>query len=107
MADEELVPRDEARAALAARRELGEEFDDALVESFARRIEQRLAAQKSKPAKRTRTEDERGASFVLAIVSLGTGIPITAIAVAAEGLAGLVVVWAGIVLLNVLFARLR
>ncbi len=105
MADEELVPREEARAALAARGELGEEFDDALVESFARRIEQRLEARQ--PTKRPRTEDERGTSFVLALVSLGTGIPITAIATSAEGLPGLVVVWAAIVLINVLFARLR
>jgi hypothetical protein len=39
---EEIVSREEARATLSARRELGEEFDDALVESFARRVEERL-----------------------------------------------------------------
>jgi hypothetical protein len=105
MADEELVPRDEARAALAARRELGEEFDDALVESFARRIEQRLETRPA--AKPQRTEDERGMSFVVALVSLGTGIPITAIALSNGGLPALLIAWAGIVLVNVVMARLR
>ena len=35
------------------------------------------------------------------------GIPITAIAVTQAGLPGLIVAWAGIVLVNVLFARSR
>jgi hypothetical protein len=102
MADE-LVSREEARAALEARRELGDGFDDAIVESFARRVEERLKA----PARTKRTTDERGMSLALAIVSIGCGIPITAIAISGAGLAGLIVAWAGIVLLNVLFARLR
>jgi hypothetical protein len=100
---EEIVPRDDVRAALAARKELGDDFDDALVESFARRVEERL--KHGRPARRT--TDERGMSLALAIISIGCGIPITAIAVTAAGLAGLIVAWAGIVLLNVLFARLR
>jgi hypothetical protein len=100
---EEIVPREDARAALAARRELGEEFDDALVESFARRVEERLNARA--PARRT--ADERGMSLALAIISLGCGIPITAIAVLNAGLAGLAIAWAGIVFVNVFFARLR
>ena len=100
---EQIVPRDEAEAVLAARRELGDGFDDALVESFARRVEERLRA----PAPAKRTTDERGMSLALAIVSIGCGIPITAIAISGAGLAGLIVAWAGIVLLNVLFARLR
>ncbi len=101
MAEEELVPRDEARATLAARRELGEEFDDQLVESFARRIEERLKTRQ--PARRS--EDERGMSFVVALVSLGTGIPITAIALSNGGLPALLVAWVGIVLVNLVVAR--
>jgi hypothetical protein len=100
---EEIVPREEARAALAARRELGEDFDDALVETFARRVEERL--RHGAPA--NRTESERGMVLALALVSIGCGIPITAIAISGAGLAGLAVAWAGIVLLNVFFARLR
>jgi hypothetical protein len=100
---EELVPRDEARAALAARRELGDDFDDALVEAFAGRIEERLHTRR--PA--MKPNEERGMSLALAIVSVACGIPITAIAISGAGVPALVVAWAGIVLVNVLFARLR
>jgi hypothetical protein len=100
---EEIVSREDTRAALAARRELGEDFDDALVESFAQRIEQRLKA--PPPAKRT--TDDKGMSLALALVSIGCGIPITAIALNLGGVPALAIVWAGIVFVNVWFARLR
>ena len=103
MADGQVVTPEDVRATLTARRELGSDFDDALVESFARRVEERLKT--GRPERRT--TDERGMVLALAIVSLGCGIPITAIAVTQAGLAGLVVAWAGIVLVNVLFARSR
>jgi len=43
--------------------------------------------------------------WVVAIVSLGTGIPITAIAGALGGLPGILIVWIGIVALNVAYSR--
>ena len=48
-------------------------------------------------------KQERNQSFVLGIVSLGTGIPITAIAATnvEPGLLGVAVAWAGIVGVNV------
>ena len=100
---EEIVPRDEVRATLAARRELGEDFDQALVEQFARRVEERL----KRPTPARRSQEDKGMSLALAIVSLGCGIPITAIAISGAGVVGLAFAWIGIVLLNVLFARLR
>src|SRR5512141_648590 len=99
MAEEQIVAREDVRATLTARRELGSDFDDALVESFAQRVEERLKTRR--PARRS--TDERGMVLALAIISLGCGIPITAIAVSSAGLAGLAVAWAG----NVLFARSR
>ncbi len=103
MAEQHIVAREDARATLTARRELGSDFDDALVESFAQRVEERL---KARPPER-RTTDERGMVLALAIVSLGCGIPISAIAVTQAGLPGLIVAWVGIVLVNVVFARSR
>lgn len=41
--------------------------------------------------------------FVLAIVSLSVGIPLTAIAAGTNGLAGLIIAWIGIVLVNVVY----
>ncbi len=45
--------------------------------------------------------------FVLAIVSVVLGIPLTAISSATVGLPGLLVVWTGIVLVNFFYGRSR
>jgi|SRR5215210_2723784 len=95
---EELVPRDEASAALQARRELGPEYEDELVEAFARRIEQRVA---STPAPARDRSHETG----IAIVSLLAAIPLIAIAGNFGGLAGIVAVCIALVLVNVVTRR--
>ena len=46
-------------------------------------------------------------TFVLAIVSIALGIPLTAIASGTAGFAGLLVAWVGIVLVNIVYARTR
>jgi hypothetical protein len=102
---EELVPRDDARAALAARRELGADFEDELVEAFVEKVEKALAKRGSRDL--AAEEDRRGMSMVVAFVSLGTGIPITAIALSNGGLPALIVAWIGIFLVNVVVARAR
>jgi hypothetical protein len=43
--------------------------------------------------------------FVLAIVSLGVGVPLTAIGAGVSGLPGLLIVWIGIVLVNLVYGR--
>lgn len=45
--------------------------------------------------------------FVLAIVSLGIGVPLTAIAGGISGLAGLLLAWVGIVLVNLVYGWTR
>ena len=45
--------------------------------------------------------------FVLAIVSLGVGVPLTAIGSGTAGLPGLLVVWIGIVLVNLAYGWSR
>jgi hypothetical protein len=102
MADEPLVPRDELTAALAARRELGEEFEPQLVEAFAERIERRLAERKPVAEK---SPQQSGQQFVLALASIGMGIPISAVALEKGGLLGLLIAWTGIVLVNWVFSR--
>ena len=102
MADEPLVPREDLQASIEARRELGLEHEPELIDSFVERIEQRLAKRPSStPARR----GGREGSFVLALVSLGIGIPLTAIALSNGGLAALLVVWLGIVLVNLGYQR--
>ena len=89
---ERLVPRDEAHAALEARRELGPGYEDELVERFAERIEARLREQA--PAK----TNEQSAAVV--IVSLLAAIPLIAIAGGTVGLAGVIAVCTALVLVN-------
>lgn len=89
---EQLVPRDEARAALEARRELGPDYEDQLVERFAERLETRL--RERAPAK---TNEQSTATV---IVSLLTAIPLIAIAGGTVGLAGVIAVCTALVLVN-------
>ena len=96
-----LVPRDEARATLAARHELGADFEDELVDRFVEKVEQRLETRYGKAARR-----EGDKPFNLAVVSIIFGIPLTAIAGGVAGLAGLMIAWIGLVLINVVFRKL-
>ena len=96
--------RQDLAATLGARREMGPEYDEALAEGFLERLDRRLearveAAVEQRAPAQAPTDDGGATSFILGVVSLGTGIPITAIA-SGEGLAGLVVAWAGIVGVN-------
>lgn len=106
--------REELEAALGARRELGRDYEDALVESFLDRIDRRVderartAVERSAP-RRAAAPAQTGPplQFVLGVVSLGTGIPITAIAGSTAGTGGLLLAWTGIVGVNVAHALSR
>ena len=74
-------------AALAARHDLGLEYHDAVAASLADRVEE-MVCQRSNDLIRGSESDRivryeesrgRGQRFILAIISLGAGIPITAI----------------------------
>jgi urease accessory protein UreF len=96
------LPRGDLAASLAARRELGPDYDAAFVEAVAERIQEATATRR-----RMSTETEKGERAVavtVACVSLGVSIPVTAIAAVQAGLAGLVVVWLAIAVINVAFA---
>ncbi len=105
-----LARRQELDAALAARRDLGADYEPALVESFLSKMENQIDARvDARVAARTRTlravdQSAGWRQAILGFVSLGTGIPITAIAATQADLAGVVVSWAGIVGVNVAHA---
>jgi hypothetical protein len=104
--------RDESEAVLAARAELGDAYDAQLAESFADRIEQVVEARVEArtgsnldPRTAARLAREAGnRQMILGMVSLGTGIPITAISASITDLPGVIVAWAGIVGVNVAHA---
>lgn len=103
--------RRDVEAALAARQELGPEYDDHIAAGLAERVEQLAAIRtaelrhqaESAGASQSLQQTAQRHRFVLGIVSLGAGIPITAIAASEPqtGLLGVLVAWAGIVGVNV------
>jgi len=104
------IPREELSATLAARRELGPEYDTALVESLAERVEQvvqarvaaqQVAPQRPAPAQAQSTALSAGHRVAIAAISLGVAIPCTAIAGDVAGVAGVAITWAGIAVVNV------
>jgi hypothetical protein len=103
--------RREVEAALAARRELGLEYEEAIAAGLLDRVNQlalmragdlRREAERADNAAKAEHES-RTQRFVLGIVSLGAGIPITAISgsVVEPGLLGIVIAWGGIVGVNI------
>ncbi|WP_130798694.1 hypothetical protein [Streptomyces otsuchiensis] len=112
--------KQDLQAALHTRRELGDTYEQELVDSFLEKVEQRIDSTVDKRVRRGLAEqqlvvggrertsgpDFRGpsAAFALAAVSLVLAIPLSAIAAVNVGLAGLLVAWAGIVGVNVSYA---
>ncbi|WP_411106897.1 hypothetical protein [Streptomyces sp. cmx-4-9] len=105
----------ELDAALDARRELGPEYESALVDSFVEKVdtqvrrrlaEERLAAarggHRSGPA-----DGNFGERFGFAIITLVLAVPLSAIAAAEARFSGLLVAWAGIVGVNFIHAGRR
>lgn len=94
-------------AALEARRELGARYDAELVDGFAERIERTVerhvadlaALQSAGPGD---AEGGRVRQFVLGIISLGVGVPVTIVPMVAtdNGLPAVVVAWIGIAGVN-------
>ncbi|XRQ15731.1 hypothetical protein ACN3XK_34085 [Actinomadura welshii] len=103
------LPREDLTAAMAARRELGPEYDDAFIETVVDRIQETLEARSGPaPAPRPRPvprreRGDRDHSLAMAVLSLLAAIPLSAIGVVNAGLPGLFVVIAGIVLVNLTY----
>ncbi|MFF4547575.1 hypothetical protein ACFY1J_25655 [Streptomyces sp. NPDC001406] len=109
----------ELDATLRARRELGEEYEPALVDSFLEKVDQRIDAaverrlrrqlaeqqmQVARGARSPRGTDSWGERFGFAIVSLVLAIPLSAIGGGIGHLPGLIAAWIGIVGVNVVQA---
>ncbi|MFD0005303.1 hypothetical protein ACFVJ4_23175 [Streptomyces sp. NPDC127178] len=109
----------ELNATLQARRELGDEYESALVDSFMEKVDQRIdgaverrmrrqmAEQQMVAARGSRSPrptDSFGERFGFAIVSLVLAIPLSGIGAGVADLPGLLVTWVGIVGVNVVQA---
>lgn len=110
----------ELSATLRARRELGEDYESALVDSFMEKVEQRLDSTVDRRVRRRLAEqqmaetrgarspksstDTWGERFGFSVVSLVLAIPLSAIGGGTGGFEGLLVTWAGIVGVNLAWA---
>ncbi|MBR8642018.1 hypothetical protein KEF29_28595 [Streptomyces tuirus] len=105
----------ELDATLQTRRELGEEYESALVDSFLEKVDQRIdgaverrvrrqfAEQQMQTARDSRAPkatDSWGERFGFGIVSLVLAVPLSAIGGGVGHLPGLIVTWVGIVGVN-------
>ncbi|MFG1683130.1 hypothetical protein ACGFNP_23385 [Nonomuraea sp. NPDC049269] len=107
---------DELRAAVGARRDLGPDFEDAIVESFLekmgqevdRRVDERLATLgpkgKGKGKDVARQGPSEGQRLALAIVSLALGTVVTlAVIFGGKEMWMIAPIWIGVVMLNGIF----
>jgi hypothetical protein len=95
--------RDELRAAIGARHELGQEYEPHIVDAFLERMERRLEERGSRnPARR---DHEHHAMTPMVLGSLGLSIPLLGIAGGTAGLAGVAIVAVAIVLVNLIALR--
>ena len=103
--------RDEIRAAAETHRELGPDYQEAVIESFldkvGKEIDARVDARLGRGARGwagPAAAPKHPQSMALAIVSMVLGIPLTAIVLTAgsrpAGIAGLLIVWIAIVAIN-------
>jgi Flp pilus assembly protein TadB len=100
---EDLVPRDELRATIEARKELGEDMEPALVDSFVDRIEKELEARQRQSEQSLRRKRKHQQEMVLG--SMAISIPLFAMAAIFTGLAGVIVVCTALAVIAVVTSR--
>lgn len=99
------LPHEDLTAAMAARRELGPEYDEAFLETVVARIEESLDSRTAPKRPARRPGPGGSGDLALALLSLAAAIPLSAIAVVNAGLPGLAIVCAAIVLVNLTYVN--
>ena len=104
------IPREDVEAAVHTRHELGPEYEPAIVDSLVERIdaaiEARVAAELDRrgPAKNDLSrKDHSDRALALGIVSVVLAVPLTAIAAGMIGFPAVILVWVGLVMINLAY----
>jgi hypothetical protein len=100
---ESAVSRDEARAALEARAELGAEMEPAVVDAFVERIERRLADRTQQGERALKRKRDHQKEMVLG--GMAISIPLMAIAAVFAGLAGIIAICLALIVVAIVSAR--
>jgi hypothetical protein len=100
---EDVVSKDELRSLMAARRELGDEMEPAVIDAFVARIEARLAdrAGESERALKLRRDHQKE----MALGSMAISIPLLAIAAIFTGLPGVIAVCVALAVIAIASTR--
>ncbi|TWD84457.1 hypothetical protein FB561_5645 [Kribbella amoyensis] len=108
MATDEM--RKDLGAAIAARQELGADYEPEIIDGFLEKLDARAAARygqpvnaplpAAQPQQPPGKPDGDPGGLALAIVSVVAGIPITAIAANMEGTIAVIICWGGLVGVN-------
>jgi hypothetical protein len=101
------LPRDELVAAVEARREVGKDLEPQVIDGFLERVGKAIDERVDERLAKTGRRDSGPGQIGLAVISLVFAIPLTGIGAGTTGLAGLLVVWLGIVLVNLAYAFKR
>jgi hypothetical protein len=101
------LPREELAAAVEARREVGQELEPHVIEGFLERVGKAIDERVDERLAKTAPGEGGRGQIGLAVVSLLFAIPLTGIGAGTTGLAGLLVVWVGIVLVNLAYTFKR
>ncbi|MFC3995877.1 hypothetical protein ACFOVU_08130 [Nocardiopsis sediminis] len=108
------IPPDDVAASLRAGRDLGPDYDDAIAASLAERLEQTIdervrhhladvaAQQPAAPQRKSNTEAWKSPRLIMGIIAMGVLIPLSAIAGAIVGPAGILMSWIGVVVIYVI-----
>lgn len=95
---------EELRLALAARKELGAQHENQLVDSFIEKLDRTIVARAAQERDAGKLAKQRAAASAGRLaIALGVGIPLSAISLGMAGLPGLIVVWLSIVVLSIYF----
>jgi VIT1/CCC1 family predicted Fe2+/Mn2+ transporter len=97
------ISREEVEAAIAARRELGEELEPAVVDAFVERIEARLATRRDESERALWRRRNHQKEMILG--GMGISVPMLLIAAVFTGLAGVIAVCVALVALAILVMR--
>jgi hypothetical protein len=100
---DDVVVREELRAAVEARRELGDEMEPAVIDAFVARIERRIAdrtAQSELALKRRRDHQKE-----MVLGSMAISIPLLAIAAVFAGLPGVVAICVALAVIAIVSSR--
>jgi hypothetical protein len=87
---EDIVPRDELRAAIEARKEVGEDMEPALIDAFVERIERQLGQRSGQSEQALKRKRDHQKEMVLGAMAIS--VPLFALAAIFTGLAGIIVV---------------